>query len=57
MLRLKSSFKTIKANKPEPEDATQDKVYDFDEESVDITLARVRTIDLMLPRFLCKEAK
>ncbi len=27
------------------------------EESLDITLARVMTIDLMLTRFLCKEAK
>ena len=57
MLRWKSCFKTIKANKPEPEDATQDNVYDFNEESLDITLARVMTIDLMLTRFLCKEAK
>ena len=28
MLRWKSCLKTIKANKPEPEDATHDKVYD-----------------------------
>ena len=39
-------MKTMKANKPEPED-----------ESLDIILARVMTIDLMLKRFLSKEAK
>ena len=44
----------IKANKPESEDATHDKVQDFNEESLDITLARVMTIDLMLTRFLTK---
>ena len=49
-------MKTI-ANKPEPEDATHDKVQDFNEESLDITLARGMIIDLMLTRFLCKEAK
>ena len=48
--------KTIKAYKPEPEDATHDKVEYFDEESLDITLARVITIVLMLTRFLCREA-
>lgn len=57
MLRWKSCLKTIKANKPEPDDATYDNVQDFNEESLDITLARVMTIDLMLTRFLCKEAK
>ena len=57
MLERKSCLKTIKANKPEPEDATHDKVQDFNEESLDIILARVMTIDLMLTRFLCKEAK
>ena len=31
MLRWKSCLKTIKANKPEPEDATYDKVEDFNE--------------------------
>ena len=44
----------MKANKPEPEDATHDKVQDFNEESLDITLARVMTADLMLTRFLCR---
>ena len=48
-------MKTIKANKPEPEDANHDKVQDFNEESLDITLARVMIIDLILTRFLCKE--
>ena len=48
--------KTIKAYKPEPEDATHDKVEYFDEESLDITLARVITIVLTLTRFLCREA-
>ena len=57
MLRWKSCLKTVKANKPEYEDATHDKVQDFNEESLDITLARVMTIDLMLIRLLCKEAK
>ncbi len=57
MLRWKSCFETIEANKPEPEEATQDKMYDFNEESLDITLARVMTINLMLTRFRCKEAK
>ena len=50
-------MKTIKANKPEHEDATHDKVQDFNEESLDITLVTVMIIDLMLTRFLCKEAK
>ena len=48
--------KTIKAYKPKPEDATHDKVEYFDEESLDITLARVITIVLTLTRFLCREA-
>ena len=59
MLRWKSCLdaeKTIKAYKPEPEDATHDKVEYFDEESLDITLARVITIVLTLTRFLCREA-
>ena len=47
----------IKADKPEPEDATHDKVQDYNEESLDITLVRMMTIDLMLTRFLCEEAK
>ena len=57
MLRWKSCLKTIKANKPEHEDATHDKVQDFYKESLDITLVTVMIIDLMLTRFLCKEAK
>ena len=48
-------FEDVKANKPDPEDATHDKVQDFYEESLDITFVRVMTIDLMLTRFLCKE--
>ena len=47
MLRWKSCLKMIKANKPEPEDATHDKVSDLNKESLDITLVRVMTIDFM----------